>query len=150
MTTSSARKLTTRGGTTSSTAIPSASSANAQSGGRSRRCFYGVAVSGHHLGCHRRIAEARTDGIDTNAPCSIFQSRAFGAPNYSVLGGMIMSTPGSAHKASNGRAFDDSTTSFLAHLVQLELHATPYSTEIDGRHSVKVFSSSVSGSATMF
>jgi hypothetical protein len=33
----------------------------------------------------------------------------------------------------------------LAHLAQLELRATPYTTEVDGHHSVKIFSRSVSG-----
>ena len=88
--------------------------------------------------------EARTYGVDTNAPGSIFQSRALGKPKYSVLGGVVCSTPGSAHKSSNRRAVDDSATSLLAHLPQLELHATPYTTEIDGHHSVKIFSSSIS------
>ena len=33
----------------------------------------------------------------------------------------------------------------LAHLAQLELHATPHTAEINGHHAVKVFSGSVSG-----
>jgi hypothetical protein len=33
----------------------------------------------------------------------------------------------------------------LAHLTQLELHASPYTTKIDGHDSVKILSGSISG-----
>ncbi len=62
-----------------------------------------------------------------------------------MLGGVIGSTPGSAHQPSQRRAVDDRAVSLLAHLAPLELRATPYTTEVDGHHSVKIFSRSVSG-----
>src|SRR5207302_6430994 len=104
----------------------------------------------HHLVGHRRLDEARTHGIYANAPCGIFQSRAFGEPKYSVLGGVIRSTPSAAHEPSKRRTVDDRATSLLAHLAQLELHASPDTTEIDGHHSVIVFPVASAVSATIF
>ena len=62
-----------------------------------------------------------------------------------MLGGVIRSTPSAAHEPSKRRTVDDRATSLLAHLAQLELHASPDTTEIDGHHSVIVFPGSISG-----
>jgi hypothetical protein len=94
---------------------------------------------------HRRVDETWTYGIDTNAPCGIFQGRAFGEAKDAVLGSMICSTPGSAHNAADRRAVDDSTTLLLAHLTQLELHAAPDASEVDRHHSIEIFRGRVSG-----
>ena len=62
----------------------------------------GVCLAGrHHLFGHRGMNEARTYCIDTNAPCGIFQSGGFGKAEYPVFGGLIRSSPGSAHEASD-------------------------------------------------
>jgi hypothetical protein len=45
-------------------------------------------TSGHHLVSHRCMDEARTHGIEANAPRGIFHSRAFGEPKHAVLGGL--------------------------------------------------------------
>src|SRR5215213_2989653 len=102
-------------------------------------------TSGDHLVRHRRMDETRTYGIDANAPRGIFQSRALGEPKHAVLGGVVCSASGSAHESSQGRAVDDRATSLLAHLTQLELHAAPYTTEIDGHHPVVIFPGSIGG-----
>src|SRR5580698_3433218 len=46
----------------------------------------------HHPFGHRGMNEARTYGIDTNAPCGIFQSGGFGEGEYAVFGGLIRSS----------------------------------------------------------
>src|SRR3989442_5293838 len=97
-----------------------------------------------HLVRHRRVDQTRTYGIDANAPCSIFESRALGEPKYSVLGGVIDSTLGTSDKTPKRRAIDDGATPLLAHLLQLKLHATPYTAEIDRHHPVVIFSGGIS------
>ena len=51
-------------------------------------------ASCQHLVGHRRMDQARTYGIDANAPCSVFESRALGESKDSVLGGVVGSTLG--------------------------------------------------------
>src|SRR5437016_9202971 len=104
----------------------------------------GVGLGFHHLVEHRGMDDAWADGIDPNAPCGIVECSAFGQPKHSVLGGLICSALGTAHQPSDRRAVDDSATSLLEHLAQLELHATPHAAEIDGHHAVKVFPGSIS------
>src|SRR5258707_12185407 len=95
----------------------------------------GISLSGHHLVEHRRMDDARTSGIDTNAPCGIVQSRAFGEPKHAVLGGLVCPALGTAHQSSNGGAVDDSATSLLEHLAEFELHATPHTAKIYRHHA---------------
>jgi len=61
-----------------------------------------------------------------------------------VLGGVIDSTLSTSHEASQRRATDYGTACLFAHLSQLELHATPYTAEIDPHHPVVIFPGSIS------
>ncbi len=83
--------------------------------------------------------DTRTNGIDANPPCGIIESRTFRQPQNAVLRSLICSAPGASYQSSNRRAVDDSAASLLEHLAQLELHATPYTAQIDGHHAVKIF-----------
>jgi hypothetical protein len=47
-----------------------------------------------HLVGHRRPDQPRAYGIDTDAACCIFESRALGEPKDTVLGGMVDSALG--------------------------------------------------------
>jgi len=98
-----------------------------------------------HLVGHRCPNEPRTYGIDSNAPRSVFESCALGEPNYSVLGGVVDPTLGTSHKSPKRGTIDDGSTSLFAHLLELELHATPYTLEVDPHHPVVVFPGSISG-----
>src|SRR6266568_3058712 len=60
-----------------------------------------VSLSGHHLVEHRGMDDARTYCIDTNAPCGIVQSRAFGESKHAVFGGLVCSALGTAYQSSN-------------------------------------------------
>ena len=51
---------------------------------------------------------------------------------------------GAAYKSSKRRAVDDGATALLAHLLQLELHATPYAPQIDRHHPVVIVSGRIS------
>src|SRR5205814_313990 len=74
-----------------------------------------------------------------------FKSRALGEPKHSMLGGVVDPALGTSHKTPKRRAIDDGATSLLAHLLQLKLHATPYTAEIDRHHPVVIFSGRISG-----
>src|SRR5258708_4248640 len=50
----------------------------------------------------------------------------------------ISPAPGTAAKTSKRRAIDDGSASLLAHLLQLELHATPHTAKIDRHHPVVI------------
>src|SRR5260370_5485859 len=76
--------------------------------------------------------------MDANAPCSIFESRVLVESNDSVLGSVIDPAFGTSYKTSKRRAIDDGSASLLAHLLQLELHATPDAAEIDRHHPVVI------------
>src|SRR5260370_23610605 len=91
-----------------------------------------------HLVGHRCLNEARTYGIDSNATCSIFESRALGESKNTVLGSVIGPAFGTSYESPKRRAIHDSSASLLAHLLQLELHGTPYSAEIDRHHTVVI------------
>src|SRR5438552_9583455 len=53
----------------------------------------GVTLTGSdHLVRHRRLDQARTYGVNANAPCSVFECRALGEPKDSVLSGVIDTT----------------------------------------------------------
>jgi hypothetical protein len=69
--------------------------------------------------------------------------RTLGESKHPVLGGVVNSALGTAHEAAERRAIDDRTTSLFAHLLQLELHATPFATEIDPHDAVVIFTGSV-------
>src|SRR5947208_16618012 len=97
-----------------------------------------------HLVGHRCPNEARTYGIDTNAACRIFESRALGRPKDSLFLAVISCSLGTAHKSSQRRAINDGATSLLAYLLQLKLHATPYTAQIDRHHPVVVVSGRIS------
>src|SRR5258708_14637963 len=57
---------------------------------------------------------------------------------------MIDPALGTSDKTPKRRAIDDGSTSLLPHLLQFELHATPYTAEIDPHHPVVIFSGSIS------
>src|SRR6266567_1513450 len=96
-----------------------------------------------HLVGHRCPNEARTYGIDANAARRIFESSALGEPNDSVLGSVVDPTLGTSHKSPKRRAIDDGSTSLFAHLLQFELHATPYTAEVDPHYPVIIFPGSI-------
>src|SRR6266571_2161583 len=97
-----------------------------------------------HLVGHRCPNEARTYGIDANAACRIFESRALGEPKYSVLGGVVDPTLGASHKSSKRRAINDGAASLFAHLLQFKLHATPYAAKIDRHYPVVILPGRIS------
>src|SRR5439155_2695134 len=98
-----------------------------------------------HLVRHRRLDEAGTDRRGANAPCGVFQRRALGEPKHSLLGGVIDSTLRTAHESSWRRAIDDGSTSLLAHLAQLKLHAAPDTTQIDADDPVEILARLIRG-----
>src|SRR5258708_18494477 len=107
--------------------------------------FEGLTLTGRdHLVGHRCPNQPRTYGIDSNAPCGVFESRALCEPNYSVLGSVVDPTLGTSHKSPKRGTIDDGSTSLFAHLLQLELPATPYTLEVDPHHPVVVFPGSIS------
>jgi hypothetical protein len=59
-----------------------------------------------------------------------------------VLGGVIGSTPGSAHQPSEEQL---TIAPFPCLHIWRSSNFAPYTTEVDGHHSVKIFSRSVSG-----
>src|ERR1700758_1331952 len=83
-----------------------------------------IALTGRdHLVGHRCPNEPRANGIDPDATCRIFESRALCEPKASVLGRVIDPALGTSHKSAERRAIDDRATSLFAHLLQFELHA---------------------------
>src|SRR5258708_28336667 len=89
---------------------------------------------------HRGLDNAWANCVDASATRGIFESSALREPEDSVLSGVVGSTPGSAHQPSQRRPVEDCAVSLVAHLMDLELHATPYTTEHDDHHSVQIFS----------
>ena len=78
----------------------------------------GLALTGRdHLIGHRGPNEPWTYGIDSNAPGSVFESRALGESNDSMLGGVVDPTLGTSHKSPKRRAIDNGSTSLFAHLL---------------------------------
>src|SRR3974390_2565956 len=52
----------------------------------------GLTTSHHMLG-HRREDKARTDGVDADTDCGVFQGRALCEPDHAMLGGLIGAAP---------------------------------------------------------
>src|ERR1700746_1336282 len=119
--------------------------ANPSHGHALLHCLEGLTLAGRdHLVGHRCPNKPRTYSIDSDAPCSVFESRALGEPDYSVLGRMVDPTLGPSDKSPKRRAIDNGSTSLFAHLLQLELHATPYTAEVDPHHPVVIFPGRIS------
>src|SRR5207253_27294 len=107
-------------------------------------CLESLALTGcDHLVSHRRPDKPRAYGIDTDAACRIFESRALGEPKDSVLGGVVDPALGASHKSPERRAIDDGATSLFAHLLQFELHAAPFAAEIDPHDAIVIFTGGV-------
>src|SRR6266567_3115764 len=107
--------------------------------------FQGVCFTGQHVSDHWRIDGPRADRIDADAPGGIFESSALCQPEHPMLGGVIYCSASYAHESAERRAVDDGTTSLLAHLEQLVLHAAPDAAEIDHIHAVELFTAGISG-----
>src|SRR5208283_28585 len=98
---------------------------------------------GDHLIGHRCPDKARAYRIDTDSLFRIFKSGALCKPKHAVLGGVVNASFGAAHQPAERRTIDDGACSLLAHLLELELHATPDATEIDPHHPVVIFAGRV-------
>src|SRR5438874_1932700 len=90
------------------------------------------------------LDHARTDGVNANAMRCIFEGSALCESDHSMLCGMVGPAPSTADKTSKRRAIDDGSASLLAHLLQLELHATPHAAEIDRHHPVVIVTGRIS------
>src|SRR5258706_15415258 len=104
--------------------VGTADSAHRHVGLQHRIQLFTLTFSDHLVG-HGRLDHARADGINANATRCIFESSAPCESDHSMLCGMVGPAPGTAYKTSKRRAIDDGSASLLAHLLQLELHATP-------------------------
>src|SRR5438128_5842462 len=91
--------------------------------------LFPLACSDHLVG-HGRLDHARAHVVNANATRCIFESSALGESDHSMLCGMVGPASGTAYKTSKRRAIDDGAISLLAHLLKLELHATPDAAEI--------------------
>src|SRR5205814_1410751 len=98
----------------------------------------------HHPVGHGRLDHARADGVNANATRCIFEGGALGESDHSMLCGVVGPAPDTAYKSPKRRAIDDGSTFLLAHLSQLELHATPYAAEIDRHHLVVIVTRRIS------
>src|SRR5205823_13087515 len=97
-----------------------------------QHCAERIGLSGHHPVEHRRMDDTRTNGIDANPPRGIVESRTFRQPQNAMLRGLVRSAPGASYQSSDRRAVDDRAAFLPEHLAQFELHATPYTAQIDG------------------
>jgi hypothetical protein len=90
------------------------------------------------------VSMIRAHRVDPDSPGGIFESSAFGQPEYPVFGCAIHSPTGDAHESADRRAVDDGAASLFAHQEQLVLHAAPDAAQIDGEHAIKVLGAGVS------
>jgi hypothetical protein len=66
----------------------------------------------------------------------IFEGGTHGEPDHTMLGGMARSTPIASDQATERRTMHNGISALLAHLPQLELHASPDTATIqNGRQS---------------
>src|SRR5204863_1976099 len=91
-----------------------------------------------HLLRHGGPDQAGANGVDADAPRSVFQRRAFGQAENAMLGRMIGAALGTADQPADRRAVDDSAASLPTHLLQLVLHAGPDTTQVDRVHAIEI------------
>src|ERR1700679_4202964 len=67
--------------------------------------FFSLTLSDHLVG-HGRLNHSRAHVVNTNAASCIFESRALGEPNHSMLSSMVGPASVAADKASKRGAVD--------------------------------------------
>jgi hypothetical protein len=73
------------------------------------------------------------------------RAATLGEPKDAVLGGVVDPAFGASHKSPERRAIHDRAASLFAHLLQFELHATPFAAENDSHDAVVILTGGVGG-----
>src|SRR5690349_19072646 len=88
-------------------------------------------------GCHRGVDHSRADRVDTDAICSIVETRTPRQTDHRVLARRISAATSGALQAADRRTIDNGTTALRQHLAKFALHAVPHAAQVDADHAFK-------------
>ena len=98
-----------------------------------------IGLARKHVRDHRRFDRAGTDGIDADTARRIFNARAFGEAQHSMLGALVKRASRKADKTAHRRTVHNSARPLLLHNTQLVFHVRLDVALVDHSNALKTF-----------